>query len=352
MIPIRPLSLIFGVLLSHASEAFVLGSPQLISPAGSPTLVRVPVTLDKDETSVKAEIAPESVFSALGYFYPQSLRNAVVRYKSGMLEISGGRAPKGDVLPIVLEIATNRGSVVRHFSVDLPKADSEALREQIKPVVVPDAPVKRASTGNSTAHLDVLMQQRIDALQRTESEMSTRLKLVEGAIAQTLTKVDLAVNNTNHVLEATESRAGRNDVLFLGGATIVGFLLAASLLGGRGSLSSGTRVRLVGYGKNPIEGEFVRMISDEKKPLPYRIADRIVGVPRMVEFRAFTSDSAIGDRASLPSVENISAGSLQIQSETPVEEARLELVKPCVREDVANVQMQCAARGGEFKVYA
>ncbi|MBE7540577.1 MAG: hypothetical protein KJZ92_15485 [Rhodocyclaceae bacterium] len=294
---------LLGSAIPGASSAFTLGTPEVLTRQGEPLRLRVPLNLTGNETGVRVALAAEGVYAALGYFYPQSLRNANAEVKDAggksVIEITGG-APRGPLLPVVMDISTNTGSVVRHFTVQLPEqgaAQSTATpssapavkRAQVTPTVA------SGSAQGSFAIQDMIIQQRIDSIKEAETEVASKIDGLNNTVTGLVTSIAISMDDTRKVQESInrrlEERFSRDDLTWFAGSAVIGFVIAMLLFGGRRKgLQAGMRVRLVGHGQQPIEGEFVRLVTDKNKPLAYRIADMMSGVPKTMEIRALADD--------------------------------------------------------------
>lgn len=294
--------------------AFTLGEAEVLTRQGEPALLRVPLRVGPEDAGLRAAMAAESVYAALGYSFPQSLAKARVEVKEvdgrKVIEIAGYGPTKAVVLPIVLDVTTSQGSVVRHFTVAVPEARAAQGAAPLVAAPVTAQSARKAAVApvaagpNPVALADALIQQRLDQMKDQESDITTRIDALDKSIGSLDTSVKAMVASVTVSMEQSRvqqatlhqslsqqlgERFQRDDALWFVAAAGIGFLLSLAIFGSKGrSLESGMRVRLVGHGPQPIEGEFVRMVTDTSKPLPYRIADRLAGVPRTLEFRVAT----------------------------------------------------------------
>lgn len=317
--------------------AFTLGAPEVLSRQGEPLLLRVPLNMTANESGVRVSLAAESVYSALGYFYPLSLRAARIEIKDfegrRIIEITGG-SPRGDTMPVVMDITTSTGSVVRHFTVNLPEPmqtggkTAAALSLPAKPAVASPQPKAGAATAaGSFAFQDMLIQQRIDQIKEAESDVAEKVGRLNDTVKGLVASIAISMEDTRRLQEninnRLEERFSRDDLTWFAGSAVVGFVMAMLIFGGRRrGLQAGMRVRLVGHGDHPIEGEFVRLVTDKSKPLPYRIADMMAGVPKTVEIRALQNK-----QHPQKAVQNTSAGGglTLVEDAAPVHNGALTL---------------------------
>jgi len=284
-----------SIVWAQPAAAFSLGAPEVLSRMGEPVHLRIPVSLANDEADLRAAMADPSIFKALGYTYPRSwqkLAMAVHQTPQGtFLDISGGLTSLSSV-PVVLDITTNRGKVVRHFSATLLDKQLATPKTADAPAPVPQpgkaaenksAPtVKQAALAPTPVVAEAVATRAYDF----EENLNKRLDRLEATLSEAVVGVTTALAETRIAQENASARATRDDVIWLGGAALAGLLIGGAIFGGRRSgIQTGVRVRLVGYGRKAIEGEFVREVRDRNKPFAYRLADMIAGGPKTVEFR-------------------------------------------------------------------
>lgn len=309
-IPVALLTLMAG----H-SFAAKLGTPQVLMYQNEKVSIDIPIELGAGEQLVRVGVANERVYGALGMSFPQSLRAAVVsirdRQGNPVIHLAGG-VPKGDALPVVLEIDTSSGQAVRQFVAAIPaKAKSVAAPEAATPKVVKSAVA--TAVGAATSHSAELVRQNIDAA------FDVRMTAINDSIARVAEGIKEVTAEFKRDNQARERQVAAlmamvpppkqetpwlDDLTMMGGAAILGISLAAAwFVGSRPKLPVGTSVFLVGPGRTPIEGKFVRVTSASYgKPLPYRLADMLTGAPKRIEL-VWSEDEVSKER----SVETLAA---------------------------------------------
>ena len=277
-------------LLSTSAWAIKLSEPQVLMRQGEKVAIDIPVALALNEQLIGANIAPERVFSVLGLSFPQSLREATVtvveRGGTHFLHIAGG-IPKGNVVPVVMEVSTNNGRTVRQFAAQIPPALEPPPAAAPKPVKTVTAPTPDHNTKNEKliAAEIILMEGAIARIEHEIATVSADLKKQNEDNERRMAALHAAVVSQ---LDATKSDATiSGDILMTVIAGILGFSIAvAYYLGYRPAVPAGSRITLTGVGNYALEGECLRIVSESHdRPWAYRLADIMTGAPKRIEVK-------------------------------------------------------------------
>ncbi len=344
----RCMAVLLFSLVAGPSLAAKLGTPQVLMKQNERVSIDIPIELAAGEQLVKVAVAQERVYVALGMSFPQSLRSATVtiqdRQGNPVIHLAGG-IPKGDSLPVVLEIDTSSGQAVRQFVAAIaPKAPVAATpRAAVEPV----AQKPKTAPVATNAHAAEVVRPIVEA------EFDARMVAINDSIVRVAEGIkEITAEFKRDSLEREKQTAALlllvpppkqetpwiDDLTMMGGAAILGMSLAAAwFVGSRPKLPVGTSVFLVGAGRTPIEGKFVRVTSASYgKALPYRIADMVTGAPKRIEL-VWSDDSTdkvlVNGEIVWPDDSNNKKGS----AETPDTET-VKVLRPFQRRDIDPMQ--------------
>jgi hypothetical protein len=300
---VRAAAVLFGVVLVAPAFAAKLGTPQILMKKGERVSIDIPIELSPGEQLVKAAVAQSRVYGALGLVFPPSLQTATVSIRdsqgASVLHLAGG-VSKADSLPVVLEIDTNNGQVVRQFLAPISQVAATPHPAEPTMAATPRVTAEPLAEKKRKSQAPVTERAAETARQAAEAEFEARMDTINQSIARVAEGInDISAEFKRDNLAREKQTAALlllvpppkqetpwiDDLTLMGGAAILGMSLAAAwFVGSRPRLPAGTSVFLVGPGRTPIEGKFVRVTSQSYgKPLPYRLADLLTGAPKRIE---------------------------------------------------------------------